>query len=60
MPKEPVTIPGTDEVTDGGDADKLGTMDVIEKITGTGDARPEPPPRQDIPDDEIKTPAGMP
>jgi len=61
MAKQPVTIPGTDAVPDGGDADTIGIMDVLEKLGG-GDARPEDPIAEDgdAKAEDIETPKGMP
>lgn len=61
MPKKPVTMPGTDAVTDEGDADTIGIMDVLGRLGGN-DARPEDPIAEDDDTDaeDIETPKGMP
>lgn len=63
MPKQPVTIPGTDEVADEGDADTIGIMDVLGKLGGK-DARPEDPIAADengsAEAEDIETPKGLP
>ncbi|MBN9435127.1 MAG: hypothetical protein J0I45_22060 [Bosea sp.] len=63
MPKQPVTIPGTDEVADEGGADTIGIMDVLGKLGGN-DARPEDPIAADengsAEAEDIETPKGLP